>query len=326
MQPSNNQYHIDGQNQYQLVNGHYHLVNPISQPSEFISVDQLQQLFNNINKPSLAAAHENLNNNPVVDKLTVAIDKELKLQQIRHGINQNWTIYDVAMKVIQVGWEILFQQAEPELKYINSKIENPTIQYPYYPLKAEVFNAFYLTKPSDIKVIIIGQDPYPNIGKLGLPQAMGLSFSVRKGEPIPPSLRNIFAEIEKTVPGFTKPNHGDLTYWAEQGVFLLNQALTLIPQQANSHATHWTGFLIKTINFIQSINNKVIFVLWGGEAKKLQRYIFSKSNVLTAGHPSPMSVAYFTGCNHFNLINEKLKSFGRAEIDWNVDRPISKLV
>lgn len=325
-----NQYFTDGQNYYQLVNGQYYFINivninvPAASTDKVLSIDQLQQLFAN-NKPSLATAHENINNKVNTDK-PQDDDKKLKLKQIRDTINQNWTLYDVAMKATPIGWEQLFQQAEPELRHINSKIENPNIQYPYYPLKADVFNAFYLTKPSDIKVIIVGQDCYPNMGRLGLPQAMGLSFSVRRGETIPPSLRNIFKEIESTVSGFIKPNHGDLTYWAEQGVLLLNQALTVVPQQANSHATNWTGFLIKTINFIQSINNKVIFVLWGGEAKKLQRYLYSKNLCITAGHPSPLSVQHFTGCNHFNLVNEKLKQLGKSEIDWNVDRPVTTLL
>lgn len=334
-----NQYFTDGQNYYQLVQGQYYLVGTISventsigatttTANEVMSVNQLQQLFanTNIDKPSLAIAHENINNKVNNDKPTVDDDKRLKLQQIRDCINQNWTLYEVAMKATPIGWEQLFQQAEPELKHISGKIENPTIQYPYYPLKAEVFNAFYLVKPSDIKVVIVGQDCYPNMGKLGLPQATGMSFSVRMGEVIPPSLRNIFTEIERSVTGFTKPTHGDLTHWAKQGVFLLNQALTVVPQQANSHAGIWMGFLIKTINYIQSTNNKVIFVLWGREAQKLQKHIFSRSNILLSSHPSPLSVANFIGCNHFNLINEKLRSFGKSEIDWNVDIQLTKLI
>lgn len=185
-----------------------------------------------------------------------------------------------------------------------------------YPSAADVFNAFKATEFHQVKVVILGQDPYHGAG-----QAHGLSFSVRPDIQIPPSLVNIYKELATDIEGFQIPQHGYLQHWAEQGVLLLNTVLTVRAGQAHSHAPlGWERFTDRVIAQLNEHREHIVFMLWGSHAQKKGAFIDrSRHLVLTAPHPSPLS-AYrgFFGCRHFSQANAYLKARGLAEIDWQV--------
>lgn len=185
-----------------------------------------------------------------------------------------------------------------------------------YPPAADVFNAFKATDFHQVKVVILGQDPYHGAG-----QAHGLAFSVRPDIPIPPSLVNIYKELATDIEGFQIPNHGYLQHWAQQGVLLLNTVLTVRAGQAHSHAPlGWERFTDHVIAQLNEHREHLVFLLWGSHAQKKGAFIDrSRHLVLTAPHPSPLS-AYrgFFGCRHFSQANAYLKAQGLGEIDWQV--------
>ena len=184
-----------------------------------------------------------------------------------------------------------------------------------YPHQNLIFNAFEQCLFEEIKVVIIGQDPYHGTG-----QANGLAFSVNVGQKIPPSLRNIYKELKDDV-GFEIPTHGDLTAWAKQGVLLLNSVMTVEEGKPGSHQNKgWETFTDTVINKISGENNGIIFLLWGNYAKsKMELIDASKHYVLTAAHPSPLS-AYqgFFHCKHFSKTNEYLLQQGKKPISWQL--------
>jgi uracil-DNA glycosylase len=182
-----------------------------------------------------------------------------------------------------------------------------------------IFNAFYTTPWEELKVVIIGQDPYPNPN-----EAMGLSFSVPKEIRIPPSLKNIFKCLEEDKNlNFKSPKHGDLTKWANQGVFLLNATLTVVEKKANSHQktsgwSEFTDFVIKTID---KEKKGIVFLLWGNFAKEKKRFITqSKNHIIENIHPSPLAAnkGNFSN-NQFSKTNEILQKEGYTAIDWNLN-------
>lgn len=178
-----------------------------------------------------------------------------------------------------------------------------------------IFNAFNSTPLGSVKVVILGQDPYHGPG-----QAHGLSFSVPKGVPIPPSLQNIYKELERDL-GLKLPACGDLGYWASQGVLLLNAVLTVEAYKAGSHQGQgWEEFTDRVVGVINDKQDGVVFLLWGSYAQKKGAVIDrTKHLVLTAPHPSPLS-AYrgFLGCGHFSLCNAYLEARGKKPIDWQI--------
>lgn len=185
-----------------------------------------------------------------------------------------------------------------------------------YPPQKDVFNAFSSTELENIKVVILGQDPYhgPN-------QAHGLSFSVLPGIPAPPSLVNMYKELITDIPGFERPNHGYLQSWAEQGVMLLNTVLTVEGGNAHSHAKlGWETFTDKVIAAINDNREGVVFLLWGSHAQKKGRIIDrNRHHVLAAPHPSPLSAHRgFLGCKHFSQANALLVQQGLQPIDWHL--------
>lgn len=199
------------------------------------------------------------------------------------------------------------------LKYVNERIRAGVT---VYPPKADIFNAFRFTPLEQVKVVILGQDPYhgPN-------QAHGLCFSVKSPCPPPPSLQNIFIELTNSVPGFIAPSHGNLTHWANQGVLLLNTVLTVERGQAHSHAhLGWERFTDAVIRGISTHCHGVIFLLWGSHAGKKAGLIDgSRHQVLRAPHPSPLSAHKgFFGCNHFAKVNDMLRHQGKSAIDWRL--------
>ena len=184
-----------------------------------------------------------------------------------------------------------------------------------FPPGSLIFNAFNHTPFGKVKVVFIGQDPYHGYG-----QAHGLCFSVPNGVPKPPSLVNIFKELENDL-GISPPPHGNLEKWADQGVLLLNATLTVRENQAGSHQRRgWEAFTDVAILQLSAQKNGVIFVLWGNFAIAKKELIDSSRHpVLTAAHPSPLSASKgFFGCHHFSKINEILREQGKQEIDWRL--------
>lgn len=185
-----------------------------------------------------------------------------------------------------------------------------------YPPAADVFNAFKATEFGQVKVVILGQDPYHGAG-----QAHGLAFSVRPEVDIPPSLANIYKELATDIAGFRMPNHGYLQHWADQGVLLLNTVLTVRAHQAHSHAAlGWEQFTDRVIAQLNEHRRNVVFMLWGSHAQKKGAFIDrSRHLVLSAPHPSPLS-AYrgFFGCRHFSQANAYLQQHGLGAVDWQV--------
>jgi uracil-DNA glycosylase len=184
-----------------------------------------------------------------------------------------------------------------------------------FPPTADVFNAFNHAAPADVKVVILGQDPYHGPG-----QAHGLCFSVQDGVPVPPSLLNIYKEIETDL-GIPRPKHGNLAAWAAQGVFLLNATLTVEQGNAGAHqGKGWETFTDKAISVINEQSDNVVFMLWGAYAQKKGAIIdASRHLVLKGPHPSPLS-AYrgFLGCQHFSQANRYLQERGRVPIEWEL--------
>ena len=184
-----------------------------------------------------------------------------------------------------------------------------------YPKGKDIFNAFNSTPVDKVKVVIMGQDPYhgPN-------QAHGLCFSVMDGVKIPPSLRNIYKEINADI-GIDIPKTGCLQGWAEQGVLLLNNVLTVEQGKANSHKNcGWEVFTAKAIERLSQKREGIVFFLWGSNAQKKEELIDSRKHlILNAPHPSPLSAfSGFFGCKHFSKANSYLKARGEKPVDWNV--------
>lgn len=184
-----------------------------------------------------------------------------------------------------------------------------------YPPMNDIFNALRYTSYSDVKAVILGQDPYHGAG-----QAHGLCFSVKKGVAPPPSLVNIFKELNADL-GIPAPRHGELTDWANNGVLLLNTVLTVREGMANSHKGQgWEIFTDRVVQLLNEREKPIVFLLWGGNARSKAKLITNPNHlVLQCAHPSPLS-AYngFFGCRHFSKTNEFLRKNGIEEIDWRI--------
>ena len=196
--------------------------------------------------------------------------------------------------------------------FLKEEYQHQTI----YPSMYDLFNALKITNYEDVKVVILGQDPYHGPG-----QAHGMAFSVKPGVPVPPSLKNIYKELQDTM-GCYIPNNGYLMKWAQQGVLLLNTVLTVRAGKPQSHKGQgWETFTDHIISLLNDRKEPVIFVLWGAPAKKKASLITNPQHViLTAAHPSPLS-AYngFFGCDHFRKINDYLKNWGKTPIDFQIE-------
>ena len=205
---------------------------------------------------------------------------------------------------------------KPYFKELVDFVRYEYSNYTCYPKGSEIFNAFAHCSFEDTKVVIIGQDPYhgPN-------QANGLCFSVKDGIPHPPSLINIFKELETDL-GFPYPKSGNLTPWADQGVLLLNATLTVREHKAGSHQNKgWEQFTDAVIKTINATKTNVVFLLWGGYAKRKVSIIDSnRHHILTSGHPSPLSAnrGYWFGNKHFSITNDLLLQDGQKAIDWSL--------
>lgn len=188
-------------------------------------------------------------------------------------------------------------------------------KYNVFPDMYDIFNALKYTPYSEVKAVIIGQDPYHEIG-----QAHGLSFSVKRGVPLPPSLQNIYKELESDL-GFKQPAHGELISWAKNGVLLLNATLTVREGMANSHQSiGWQIFTDHIITLLNDAPQPIAFLLWGAYAKQKSALIQNpKHLILTSAHPSPLSAFRgFFGSRPFSKINTFLEKNGREPINWNL--------
>jgi len=204
---------------------------------------------------------------------------------------------------------------QPYMAQLRAFLVQEKAGHAVFPPGAEIFGAFAHTPFEQVRVVVLGQDPYHGPG-----QAHGLCFSVRRGVPVPPSLKNIFKELNEAL-GLPIPHHGELTAWAQQGVLLLNTVLTVRAHQANSHRNRgWERLTDRVIEVLNERRDGLVFVLWGSAAgQKAQMIDGRKHLVLRAPHPSPLS-AYrgFFGCGHFQQINAHLESRGEGPIDWSL--------
>ncbi len=227
------------------------------------------------------------------------------------------------MSAIDGDWLESLQEEfrKPYYKSLYETVQREYRSKTVFPPADDIFNALHYTPLSQVKVVIIGQDPYHEPG-----QAHGLSFSVQPGVKIPPSLQNIYKELSDDL-GLTIPDNGCLTKWARQGVLLLNTVLTVEAHRANSHAgIGWEEFTDAVIRSVEAQDRPVVFLLWGSHAGKKAAMIHNpKHLVLKAPHPSPLS-AYrgFFGCKHFSKCNAFLEEQGLAPVDWQIESMYNK--
>lgn len=214
------------------------------------------------------------------------------------------------------AWEALLHHEVEQsyFKELNQRVEAARAEAEIYPPAGKEFFALQTTQPEQVRAVILGQDPYHEPE-----QAIGLAFAVKKGVKLPPSLRNIYTELEQDV-GVAPPDHGDLTPWAEQGVLLLNTVLTVERGKANSHASWgWQRFTDAVLTATNRLNQPIAFVLWGSQAQKKAGLIRTDAPrlILTAPHPSPLS-SYrgFFGSKPFSRINDFLTDHGQPPIAW----------
>lgn len=222
------------------------------------------------------------------------------------------------MSVLSAGWDsaLAGEFKKPYYRDLYTFIKKEYDSNVIYPPSEEIFTAFKLTDLNDVKVLILGQDPYHEPG-----QAHGLSFSVKPGVQIPPSLMNMYKELQDEL-GLYIPNNGYLTKWASQGVMMLNTVLTVRAHNANSHkGMGWEEFTDAAIKALNEMDKPVVYMLWGSNAQSKEKMLNNpKQLVLKAPHPSPLS-SYrgFFGCNHFIKCNQFLKENGLSEIDWQIE-------
>lgn len=206
--------------------------------------------------------------------------------------------------------------SKPYYKSLYERVKDEYSRYQIFPPADDIFNAFHFTPLKDVKVVILGQDPYHNVG-----QAHGLCFSVKPDVEIPPSLVNIYKELNEDL-GCYVPNNGYLTKWATQGVMMLNTVLTVRAHEANSHRDiGWEKFTDAAIRVLNEVDRPIVYLLWGSPAQKKAAMLNNpKHLILKAPHPSPLS-AYrgFFGCRHFSQTNEFLVANGQKPIDWQIE-------
>lgn len=226
-------------------------------------------------------------------------------------------ILAMGMKLSKNWHEVLKEEiAKSYVKDLKTFLDKENATKVIYPPDPLVFNAFAQTPYNEVKVVIMGQDPYHGPG-----QAHGMSFSVPCGVPAPPSLKNIFKELQDDVK-IEPPKTGCLSHWAKQGVLLLNAILTVRANEPKSHCGKgWERFTDAVITKLANRKDPIVFMLWGRSAKEKCDHLLEKSHhiVLTAAHPSPYSAFYgFFGCHHFSKANHHLKKWGISPIDWSV--------
>lgn len=217
-------------------------------------------------------------------------------------------------------WNLFFESIknEPFAKSLKAFLDEEYENKVVYPPRDLLFNAFRLTNPLTLKAVIIGQDPYHNPG-----EAMGLSFSVPRGLDIPPSLRNIYKEIQNDLGIKMNMENGDLTPWAEQGVLLLNAYLSVIGGKPLSHKSPlYEEFDRRLLEYVDTLPKPIVFLLWGNFAKKFEKYIKNPNRlILKASHPSPLALSHggFFNQHHFSRANDYLYEHNIKPISWQID-------
>lgn len=216
-------------------------------------------------------------------------------------------------------WDVLLEEEMQKPYYLNLRefLKQEYASQTIFPDMYDIFNALKYATYSNVKVVILGQDPYHGAG-----QAHGLSFSVRKGVRVPPSLKNIYKEILNDTGIDNTRAHGELTDWAKQGVLLLNTVLTVRSGQANSHRGQgWEQFTDEIIRLLNVRVDPIVFLLWGGPARKKKALITNPNHlILEAAHPSPLSASNgFFGCRHFSQTNQFLQDHNLTPIDWKIN-------
>lgn len=231
-------------------------------------------------------------------------------------VDNSWTVIDIINKKPPLNWIEFFNSIkDTELNDKDETINSCVC----FPLKKNLFRAFNYRLPSDIKLVIVGMDPYPQYTSYGEPRANGLCFSVDKKDNIPRSLLNIYTELSHTFQNFNKPEHGDLIYWALQGTLLLNSSLTVEYDKPGSHKRMWEGFIIELIRYIDKLSDKgIVYALFGSDAKRLKNNISDKNKVIESAHPVSRDPKLFFGHGTFLKINQALYSLGHSPLDWNV--------
>ena len=294
---------------------------------------RLEDIYiSNMDKVELSKVKPNITKIPVkkskINLSSMSKKKmEAKCEQLssfpKTKLNSDWTVSLIATMMSQVdqSWFDLFKKNDmiKKLMEINSELckelEKEGDRVRFLPACNHIFWAFHLCPWNELKVVILGQDPYFS----SLDEAMGLSFSVPKGVKIPPSLINIFKEIKSCIKGYQIPHHGDLSDWARKGVLLLNSSLTVKYKKKECHMNIWKSYADEIIRWIDGKDSPIVFMLWGNYAQKKGSIIRNpKHLVLQATHPSPLGAnkGGWFGSGHFELCNRKLRSAGLEEIDW----------
>ena len=227
--------------------------------------------------------------------------------------NSDMNIHRHLQNNVPIGWEAEFGDSDEGILEVCEKLEELDIVLA--PRCDLTFRAYELVPKNKVKVVIIGEGPYhtPNV-------ANGLSFSCNG--PVAPSLKNIYKELERSIPDFRVPTHGDLTSWCSEGVLLLNTSLTVKLGSAGFLPRLWMSLIDSTVNGLINRDRHIIWMLWGEKAKIVARLIGDKGIVLTAAHPSPLNTrGGFVGCGHFSKCNAILTSKGRTAINWSLPGP-----
>lgn len=220
------------------------------------------------------------------------------------------------MKVsLPPSWQSVLEDelSQPYFAELGRFVDAERAAHQVFPSEDDVFNAFSLTPLDETRVLLLGQDPYHGAG-----QAHGLCFSVKPGAGVPPSLVNIYKELEADMPGFMRPAHGYLVHWARQGMLMLNAVMTVRAHEPNSHKNRgWERFTDAAIRAVNARRGHVVFVLWGNYARKKATLIDrSRHTVIEGAHPSPLSAKRFMGCRAFSKVNAALLAHGQRPIDW----------
>lgn len=241
-------------------------------------------------------------------------------------ITNETSLVQMATKSPPLGWESVFNDALPELEHLDRTLAADSIHGEFFPRRRDIFKAFQLCPLHKVRVIIIGQDPYPEYHQLGIgPRAQGMSFSVDSQDSTPRSLQNIFKELKSDITNWVPYGPGNLVLWALQGVLLLNADLTFRRKPSadgkkttdNVHKDWWAGFTTKILRAIAFHRPRSIYVMWGSRAQGFINTTDTQGEKLTAAHPSPFSAhTGFFGCKHFSRINAILIQRGEAPINW----------
>jgi uracil-DNA glycosylase len=230
-------------------------------------------------------------------------------------VTQEWSFERIATERRPLGWEKVFEECSGTFRHMDKILSNK----PLYPLRKHMFRALEIVRPEDVKVILLGQDPYPSSLPSGKPKAQGLSFSINYFDrDIPSSLQNIYKELGRSFPDHVA-NHGSLIGWAKQGVLLINSALTFCPDDNKPHTELWKHFIVTVLQEVCNKSPGCVAVLLGSHAQNYAKYMKNNIKILQTSHPSGRSCHMgFLGSNIFKNCNDELVALGLSPVDWNV--------